>query len=504
MTFAIVIPTIGRPSLDVLLQALAADDGPRPVRIVVVDDRSAADPPLLPADRAPGWVHDVIEVRASGGRGPAAARNVGWRAVAADWIVFLDDDVRIGPSWLSDLAHDLADASPAVAASQGRISVPLPRQRRPTDWERGTAGLATARWITADIAYRRSALAELRGFDERFRRAFREDADLALRAMAAGHHLEQGRRSTEHPVRPARWSVSARVQQGNADDALMTALHGPDWYERAGAAVGRRPLHLITTAAGVLTVAGLALRRRRAAAAAASLWAALTADFATRRIRPGPRTPREIAAMAATSAAIPPLATVHWLRGRIRHRDSLPWRALAPAPVAAVLLDRDGTLVHDVPYNGDPEKVEPMPGVEVALRRLRAAGLKTGVVTNQSGVARGLLTGEQVAAVNARVDELLGPFDTWQVCPHGDGDGCVCRKPQPGMVHAAAAALAVPVEQCVVVGDTGMDVRAGQAAGAAAVLVPTAVTRPEEVAAAPLVCPTLIDGVDLILGARPR
>jgi histidinol phosphatase-like enzyme len=77
---------------------------------------------------------------------------------------------------------------------------------------------------------------------------------------------------------------------------------------------------------------------------------------------------------------------------------------------AAVLFDRDGTLVRDVPYNGDPSRVEPMPGARAALDRLRAAGVRTAVVSNQSGVARGLLTRDQVDAVNARVEEVLGPL----------------------------------------------------------------------------------------------
>lgn len=165
----------------------------------------------------------------------------------------------------------------------------------------------------------------------------------------------------------------------------------------------------------------------------------------------------------------------------------------------AVLFDRDGTLVADVPYNGDPAAVRPLPGVRAALDRLRAAGLRLGVVTNQSGIARGLVTAEQVAAVNARITELLGPFDTWQICPHDDADGCACRKPAPGLVTAAAAALGTGPTRCVVVGDIGRDVAAAGAAGAAGILVPTPVTRPEEVAAAPSVAGDLGQAVDQIL-----
>ncbi|OZM75986.1 HAD-IIIA family hydrolase [Pseudonocardia sp. MH-G8] len=168
----------------------------------------------------------------------------------------------------------------------------------------------------------------------------------------------------------------------------------------------------------------------------------------------------------------------------------------------AVLFDRDGTLVVDVPYNGDPDRVRPVPGARVALDLLRAARIPVGVVSNQSGIARGILTSAQVDAVNRRVGELLGPFGVWQVCPHGPDDGCPCRKPRPGMVLAAARELGVDPAATAVIGDIGADVDAAAAAGAAAVLVPTPVTRPEEVAAAPVVRPHLLAAVRHLLGTE--
>ncbi|WP_433261614.1 HAD-IIIA family hydrolase [Micromonospora vinacea] len=171
----------------------------------------------------------------------------------------------------------------------------------------------------------------------------------------------------------------------------------------------------------------------------------------------------------------------------------------APTLFDAVLLDRDGTLIEDVPYNGDPDKVRPMPGARAALDRLRAAGLRLGVVTNQSGLARGLFTAADLGAVHARVDALLGPFDTWQICPHEEGAGCRCRKPAPGLVDAAARALGTDPARCAVIGDIGRDMAAAAAAGAAGILVPTPVTRPEEVDAAPTVAVDLADAVEQIL-----
>jgi HAD superfamily hydrolase (TIGR01662 family) len=167
-----------------------------------------------------------------------------------------------------------------------------------------------------------------------------------------------------------------------------------------------------------------------------------------------------------------------------------------------VLLDRDGTLVHDVPYNGDPALVEPIDGVRESLDRLRSLGIRTGVVTNQSGVGSGRITREQLEAVNARVEELLGPFDLWRWCPHARGEGCGCRKPAPGMVEDSCAALGVAPESTVLIGDLGADVEAARAAGAAAVLVPNAATRPEEVTEAGHVAPTFAAAVDDVLAGR--
>ena len=176
-----------------------------------------------------------------------------------------------------------------------------------------------------------------------------------------------------------------------------------------------------------------------------------------------------------------------------------PLAAVSDAPPAAVFFDRDGTLVVDVPYCADPDLVTPVPTARAALCLLRAAGIPVGVVSNQSGIARGLLNREQVDAVNRRVDDLLGPFDVWQLCPHGPDDGCACRKPAPGMVLAAAQQLGVAPGDVAVVGDIGADVGAARAAGARSVLVPTEVTLPEEVATAPVVRPDLLAAVQYLL-----
>jgi glycosyltransferase involved in cell wall biosynthesis len=349
--YDVVVPTVGRPSLARLLAALARCPEPLPERVVLVDDRAGREPSApgggapaalagvaaslpfardvpaalagaaaslpLPCDVPAALAGRVVVLR-SGGRGPAAARNLGWRAGTAAWVAFLDDDVVPEPDWTTALQEDLRAAGTGVVGTQGRIAVPLPAARRPTDWERNVAGLTSARWATADLAYRRAALAAVGGFDERLRRNYREDADLGLRLHDAGWQIVPGTRRIVHPIGPAdRW-VSLRLQAGNADDALMDGLHGPHWRTRAGAPRGRLARHQAIAAAGLAAALFAATRHPRAARVAAAAWLAGTAELAAARIAPGPRTADEVATMLLTSAALPFAASGWRIAGRVR------------------------------------------------------------------------------------------------------------------------------------------------------------------------------------------
>jgi HAD superfamily hydrolase (TIGR01662 family) len=415
--------------------------------------------------------------------------------------VFLDDDVLPARDWRDALTNDLASLRPDVAGSQGQLDVPQPEHRRPTDWERNVAGLSQARWATADMAYRRDTLQLVNGFDERFARAYREDSDLALRVMSTGRRLVVGERCTTHPVRNAPWWISLPLQEGNADDVVMDALHGPAWRAEAGAPRGRFRWHVLTTAAAAIASVGFVASVPAVAIWAAVLWLALTGLFALQRIKPGPRTGPEVAAMIATSTAVPIAATWYHLKGRLRVVGSPPQVHRIRSPLA-VLFDRDGTLIRDVPYNGNPDAVEPMPGAREALQRVRDAGIAIGIVSNQSGVGRGLITPAQLSRVNKRVEEIVGPVDVWVVCHHDTVDQCDCRKPAPGLIVAAAEHLGLTALDCAVVGDIGSDIDAARRAGARSILVPTPSTRPEEVVAADELAVDLDDAVGRLLGGR--
>jgi D-glycero-D-manno-heptose 1,7-bisphosphate phosphatase len=135
----------------------------------------------------------------------------------------------------------------------------------------------------------------------------------------------------------------------------------------------------------------------------------------------------------------------------------------------AVFLDRDGTLIEDVGYPRDPEAVRLVDGAAEALDALRRAGFALVVVSNQSGIGRGLITREEADAVHRRfVDELraLGvePDDV-RYCPHAPEEGCTCRKPEAGLLLDSARALALDLGRSFMVGDKPVDVEAGRRAG---------------------------------------
>jgi D-glycero-D-manno-heptose 1,7-bisphosphate phosphatase len=141
----------------------------------------------------------------------------------------------------------------------------------------------------------------------------------------------------------------------------------------------------------------------------------------------------------------------------------------------AVFLDRDGTLIEDVGYPRDPDRVRLLDGAVDALGALRRAGFALVVVSNQSGIGRGFVTQEEAEAVHARfVAELrargIEPDDV-RYCPHAPDEGCTCRKPAPGLLLAAAGELGLDLTRSFMVGDKPADAETGRNAGCRTVLL---------------------------------
>jgi D-glycero-D-manno-heptose 1,7-bisphosphate phosphatase len=135
----------------------------------------------------------------------------------------------------------------------------------------------------------------------------------------------------------------------------------------------------------------------------------------------------------------------------------------------ALFLDRDGTLIEDPGYISDPDDVRVLAGVPEALRRFRAAGYALVVVTNQSGIGRGLYGWDDYEAVAARLRDLLSAeglvLDAEYACGHVPEVRCDWRKPAPGMILAAAEALGLDLGRSLLAGDKRLDIEAAAAAG---------------------------------------
>ena len=135
----------------------------------------------------------------------------------------------------------------------------------------------------------------------------------------------------------------------------------------------------------------------------------------------------------------------------------------------AVFLDRDGTIIEDEGYLAEPSRIRLVPGAVDALRTFREGGFLLIVVSNQSGIPRGLIAPAQHAAVDAAVKTLLiregAPLDGAYYCAHLPQDGCACRKPNPGMIEQAARDHDIDVSRSIMIGDKFSDVAAGRAAG---------------------------------------
>ncbi|GGB40482.1 hypothetical protein GCM10011505_22440 [Tistrella bauzanensis] len=184
-------------------------------------------------------------------------------------------------------------------------------------------------------------------------------------------------------------------------------------------------------------------------------------------------------------------------------RTETPAGGLQVAPRRMALLDRDGTINLDTGYLAEPDRFELLPGAVAGLRRLVDAGFGLVVVTNQSGIARGLIRPDALTAIHQRMRAMLAAhgitIDAIEICPHGPDDGCDCRKPLPGMVWRAAARLGFNPRDAILFGDKPSDIGLARAVGARAVLIGDTAAGAACDPAPDLTAPDLDRAVQLIL-----
>lgn len=313
---SVVVPTYKRDSL--LLRCLRAlrDQSLHPQRyeIIVADDGASVDTRrLVESESASQNFPRMRYLATAGTRGPAAARNRGWRSAAGEVIAFTDDDCIPDPGWLR---CGLAAISGGAAGVSGRIVVPT--TSRPHDYARTTARLANAEFATANCFYRRSALESVGGFDERFTRAWREDADLYFTLLERNEKLVfSSAPVVVHPVRQAKWGVCIGEQKKSMFNALLYKKHAALFRRRIQPSPPWRYYLIAASFFGML--AGIAAGGH-AAPAAGACWLACTGDFCLRRLKDTSRSLPHVAEMAITSLAVPFLSIFWRLYGAVKFR----------------------------------------------------------------------------------------------------------------------------------------------------------------------------------------
>ena len=167
----------------------------------------------------------------------------------------------------------------------------------------------------------------------------------------------------------------------------------------------------------------------------------------------------------------------------------------------AVFFDRDGTIMHDVNYCSDPKQVHVFPFVAASLQKLKAAGFKLIMITNQSGIGRGYFTREQYELVHAEVLRQIGGalIDATYFCPDVPGVQSECRKPAPGMVLQGARENNIDLRRSIFVGDKEIDVHCGHNAGIKAIRVRTGFETNTADSSADWVAEDFAEATDIIL-----
>ncbi|WP_245253864.1 glycosyltransferase family 2 protein [Paraburkholderia sp. LEh10] len=316
---SVVVPTYRRPVLlETCLNALAAQDFDATRYEIIVCDDGPDDATRAAVDRFAqraserGLVVRYVPVIAT--QGPAGARNAGWRAARSPLVAFTDDDTIPDPHWLTAGAAALAKGADAAA---GTITVPLPDA--PTDYELDASGLSRAEFATASAFVRRSRLAAMGGFDERFTSAWREDSDLQFAMLKAGGRIVRADDAiVVHPVRPARWGASLSQQRKSQFEALLYRKHPVMYRQRINPGTPLRYYAIVASV--VIGCVAACAGQPVIAAAALLLWLLLTAAFCMMRLRHTRRDPTHVAEMAWTSVLIPFLSIYWRLRGAIRYK----------------------------------------------------------------------------------------------------------------------------------------------------------------------------------------
>lgn len=318
---SIVIPTYKRPALLVrCLHALAHQQFPKNrYEIIVVTDGPDDMTRTMIAQQ--GIVSPNIQVYALPyKKGPAAARNLGWKMARGRLILFTDDDCIPHNYWISTYVNAYEQQGAEVAVFTGQVLVPCPQ--KPTDYEKNIAWLEKADFVTANCACSKPALKKVHGFDETFTMAWREDSDLHFSFIAQNIPIRFIQQAVvTHPVRKACWGISLKEQKKSMFNALLYKKY-PELYRQK---IRKRPLWNYYAIAGLFIMAVFAavLQLKLLMLFALSGWLALIAQFTIKRLSGTTHDAVHIAEMIITSALIPFLSIYWTLYGSLKFKTLL-------------------------------------------------------------------------------------------------------------------------------------------------------------------------------------
>ncbi|HEX2915915.1 MAG TPA: glycosyltransferase [Chloroflexia bacterium] len=319
---SVVVPTCKRPHLlKRCLDALLAQTLDRFLYEIVVADDAGCEVTRKIVEclsgqttgKGPRLSYFAVNER----HGPAAARNVGWRAARGEFIAFTDDDCIPDSRWLQAGLEAFGEDEEILGVS-GKVIIPLPPV--PTDYEYNYNGLSQSQFVTASCFYRRRFLEKVGGFDEQFELPWREDSDLFFRLLKLGEGkvVRAPEALVVHPVPPGKWGVSLKQQRRNYYNALLYKKH-PEYYRLYLSPVTPWRYYQIMLAllAGLL---GFWRRQPLLALTGLSLWAFLTGRFSLLRLSKTSHEPGHVAEMLITSVLIPPLALFWRMAGAIKYK----------------------------------------------------------------------------------------------------------------------------------------------------------------------------------------
>ena len=316
---SVVIPTFRRPHLlKNCITALAAQDFEKDdFEIIVVTDGPDI-PTRSMLNDLPLILPFVQFISLPEKKGPAAARNAGWRAANGELIAFTDDDCLPALNWVSRLWDEyILNWKPEYIAFAGKVQVPVSEE--PTDHEINTAGLQDADFVTANCACTKAALELIGGFDERFTVAWREDSDLEFRLLENNIDIKRKIEAVVvHPVRKAEWGVSIKEQKKTMFNALLYKKFPQLFRKKIQPSPSWNYYAII--AGFVLLMAGLILQTKFLVLTGAMVYLGFTIAFIISRLVRTSRSYKHVMEMIATSLVIP-FVSVYWtVYGALKYR----------------------------------------------------------------------------------------------------------------------------------------------------------------------------------------